>query len=340
MFYRELKDYHYHLPPELIADRPHSPRDKARLLIYDRTKKTIAEDTYFNLPAYLPPKTVLVFNDSRVIPARILARRPTGGRLEILFLTETKPFVYQALLSRGIPFKEELTLQGGLKVAVIKQEDRFYYLKTSLRFIPLIKYLERYGQMPIPPYIKHPDSKNKLKKEYQTVFAKKYGSVAAPTASLHFTKRLLKRLSQREIVILFVTLHVGLGTFLPLTAQNLKTHTLHEEYYETTRFVWRQIQKYRKLGYRIIPVGTTSLRTLETVAKTQKLSAHTNLFIQPQYKFRIADGIITNFHLPKTSLLLLISALIGSRKTTLSLYNYAVKNKFRFYSFGDGMLVL
>ncbi|OGK64881.1 tRNA preQ1(34) S-adenosylmethionine ribosyltransferase-isomerase QueA [Candidatus Roizmanbacteria bacterium RIFOXYB2_FULL_41_10] len=340
MKYQDLSLYDYYLPKSLIAQKPSSPRDSAKLLVYYRNENKIIDDRFYNLAKYLPVGSLLVMNNSKVIPARIMAHRQTGGKCEILMVKTTSPGVYQALFSRAIALNEELVLNGGLKIRVIKQTERDYFFKTDLSVTELIAYLEKFGQMPIPPYIKNPDSLAKLQNQYQTVFAKQYGSIAAPTASLHFTKRLLQKLTREKIKQEFVTLHVGMGTFAPLTERHFVSNQLHGEYYQVSKRAWQEIMDNHRAKKKIIAVGTTVVRTLEEITKTLDLSGETKIFIKPGYRFKLVNGLLTNFHLPKSSLLLLICAFINDRKRTLALYEYAVKHRYRFYSFGDAMLIL
>ena len=340
MKYQDLLLYDYHLPKSLIAQKPVFPRDSAKLLVYYRDQGKIVEDSFYNLDKYLPDKSLLVMNNSKVIPARIIARRPSGGKCEILVVKKTRAGVYQALFSRAIPIGETLTLAGGLTIKVVQQKGPDYYFKINLTTAEFITYLEKYGQMPIPPYIKNPDSLKKLKTQYQTIFAKQYGSIAAPTASLHFTKRLLLKLHRLKVSQEFITLHVGMGTFSPLTERHFVTNQLHGEYYRVAKSAWQKIMDAYREKKQIIAVGTTSVRTLEGITKTLDLFGETKLFIKPGYRFKLVSGLLTNFHLPQSSLLLLVAAFIGDRDKTLALYKYAVEHNYRFYSFGDAMLIL
>lgn len=339
MDYSDLSLYDYSLPQGLIAQKPSSPRDNCRLLVYNRSTKQIINDRFYNLTKYLPKDSLLIMNNTKVIPARIMAKRQTGGKVELLVISELGPKI-MAMVSRQLPIKEELILNGGLKITVVKPKDRFYEFSTSLEAKELLAYFEKYGQMPIPPYIKHPDSLARLKTQYQTIFARYSGSIAAPTASLHFTQRLLKKLPQQQIKTAYVTLHVGLGTFLPLTKQNFTQRRLHQEIYAVKPLVWRKIMNHYHQKKRIIAIGTTVARTLESITRTLELSNETTLFIKPPYRFKLVNGLLTNFHLPKSSLLLLVSSFIRDRQETLALYRYAVSQKYRFYSFGDAMLIL
>jgi S-adenosylmethionine:tRNA ribosyltransferase-isomerase len=338
-----LKKYDYSVPPNLIAQKPAHPRDSAKLLIYDRKSKKNSFDTFINLPKYLPKNAVLVFNDTKVLPARLTVTKPSGGKARILY-TETRDTLIEVMSDRKLEINSVITLNQKIKFLVIKQKENFYYLKPLFPLNNLFNILDKYGKTPIPPYIKHsPLSESKLRQEYQTIFAKQEGSVAAPTASLHFTKRLFKKIKSAGINQSFITLHVGLGTFAPLTAENLKSGTLHEEYYSIDKKTAHFLNKAKKEDRPIIAVGTTAARALESATRNQQLATNnvqqkTNLFIQEGYKFKFIDGIITNFHVPKSSLMMLVSALVG-RKILMNLYNKAIDKKLRFFSFGDGMLI-
>ena len=339
MQYTDLALYDYYLPKSLIAQKPAIPRDSCRLLVYYRHNQQIINDYFYNLDKYLPKKSLLVLNNTKVISARIMGQRATGGKIEIL-MTRVDSQSVEAMVSRSLVIGETVILNGGLKLQVRKQKQRFFLFKHNLSLESLLVYLQKYGQMPIPPYIKHPDSLVKLKTQYQTVFAKESGSIAAPTASLHFTKRMLNKLEKQNLKPVYVTLHVGLGTFLPLSEQNFRKNQLHQEWYQVKPQVWKQVMTHFRNKQPIIAVGTTVARTLESITKTLELVDETRLFIKRPYRFKLVTGLLTNFHLPKSSLLLLIDAFIKSREQTLFLYNYAVSQKYRFYSFGDAMLIL
>ncbi len=343
MKYQELEQYDFKLPQELIAQHPAKPRDKARLLVYSRKSKQSKNSVFLDLTKHLAKNSLLVLNDTRVIPARIEARRHSGGKVILLFLQEVESSIYKVLLSRQIKTGEELILRGGLKAKVIRQQTKYFFIKTGLNYPHMLYHLEKYGQMPVPHYLKTTHPERSLRRDYQTVFAKTHGSVAAPTASLHFSKRLLKKLLRQGFEYCFITLHVGLGTFAPLDKENFHKRKLHREIYEVNPDVWEKIKTAKHQGRSIVAVGTTVVRTLETVARqsgVSKFFGETELFIQPGFDFKVVDALITNFHLPKTSLLLLVSAFIGDRSETLSLYRLAIKEKYRFYSFGDAMLIL
>lgn len=332
-----LEKYNYKLPERLIAQEPAVPRDSSRLLFYNREEKKIVYDTFLNIGDYLPERAVLVFNETKVIPARVFLKKETGGKTEILYLGQ-KDNLIEVLANRKLRMNSFLYLNQKKVFLVVDQKQNIYYLKPL--FSDVKGFFEKYGIMPIPPYIKNtPLSKKELRKKYQAVFAKKTGSSAAPTASLHFTNRLLKKLKNDKR---FLTLHVGLGTFAPLNKENIKKKKLHEEYYSIDEKTALFLNKARKEGRLIVAVGTTVARALESASrkgKLKSLSGQTSLFIQEGYKFDFIDGLITNFHLPKSSLLMLVSAFTG-RRETLDIYNKAIKKNFRFYSFGDGMLIL
>ncbi|HYF05802.1 MAG TPA: tRNA preQ1(34) S-adenosylmethionine ribosyltransferase-isomerase QueA [Patescibacteria group bacterium] len=334
-----LNKYNYEFPKSLIATEPAHPRESARLMIYNRKTKQIHSDTFANLTKYLPKKTVLVFNETKVIPARLPVTKETGGKVNLLYIKHEK---------KSIVAKSDKPLSPGQVLYIDKHHTLIaknkspdgWILFSNLTAVKFKKLLKKYGITPLPPYIKNSKlNEAQIKKEYQTVFAKIEGSVAAPTASLHFSKQLLLKLKRSGVKTCFVTLHVGLGTFAPLTEQHIKTKTLHEERYAVSEATFRKLQKLKANGYTIIPVGTTALRTLETIFTHSHLRGTTNLFIQEGYTFKCIDGLITNFHVPRSSLLMLVSALLG-RKKTLELYKYAMKQKFRFFSFGDGMLII
>ncbi len=341
-----LKSYNYNFPVELIAQSPARPRDSARLLTYKIAGNKISFDTFANIGKYLPKNSVLVFNQTKVVPARLTIIKPTGEKAEILYIDHNKKFI-KVIANKKLSLKSTFPLlcgriKGGtFKVA--KKEGQFYFLKPSFPTSEIKSLMAKYGKTPLPPYIKHsPLTENQKRKEYQSVFAKQGLSVAAPTASLHFTKKLIKNLQKQGIEVRFITLNVNLGTFAPLKEENLATGLLHSESYEIDKKTSGDLNRAKKLGQPIIAVGTTVIRTLESAASNHQLknlSGQTRLFIQPGYNFKFIDGLITNFHVPKSSLLMLISALVG-RKKLLSLYQKAISKKFRLFSFGDGMVIV
>ncbi|MBI5413553.1 tRNA preQ1(34) S-adenosylmethionine ribosyltransferase-isomerase QueA [Candidatus Peregrinibacteria bacterium] len=338
-----LGEYDYTLPKELIAQKPAAPRDGAKLLIYDRKTGKTQVDTFSNLTKYLPKNAVVVFNETKVIPARLFLKKETGGRVGILFIEKVGELI-KVLADRKLNPCAKLTLTSKIFFTVADSGDKFYFLKPSFKISELPTVLGKYGKTPIPPYIKNsPLSENQLREQYQTIFAHKPGSVAAPTASLHFTKRLLSKMKRADIAAQFVTLHVNLGTFAPLTEKALADGKLHKEFYEISPKTADFLNKAKASGRPIVAVGTTVVRTLESAAdqnsKLEKLAGTTSLFIRENYKPKFVDGLITNFHVPRSSLLMLVSAFCG-REKLFELYKKAQSENFRFFSFGDGMLVI
>lgn len=343
---RLLKSYDYHIPPELIAQEPAKPRDSARLLVYDRKTNKIFYDRFKNIGKYLPANAVLVFNQTKVVPARLQVLKDTGGKAELLYISHDRNSI-KVISNRRLALNQHISLLNGrskvISMTVNKKQGAFYFLQPSFPVRQIKSILEKYGQTPLPPYIKHSKLTEKQKKQqYQSVFAKSGLSVAAPTASLHFTKKLISNLKKQGIEVKFVTLNVNLGTFAPLKEENIKTGKLHLETYEIDKKTASDLNRLKKQGRPIIAVGTTSVRTLESASlqhQLKNLSGQTRLFIRPPYKFKFADVLITNFHVPKSSLLMLVAALTG-RKKLLDIYQQAIKQQFRFFSFGDGMLIL
>jgi S-adenosylmethionine:tRNA ribosyltransferase-isomerase len=354
-----LDRYDYSFPKELIAQSPASPRDSAKLLVYDRASGETRHDTFHNLPTYIPKDSLLVLNQTKVIPARLTLMKSTGGKVRILYLeTEKAGRTIRALADRPLKFGEVLNVMNGekktsLQFEIVSRETKDYQLKPLFPIKNLSATLDRYGAAPIPPYIKEAGktlSQREIKNQYQTVFAKTAGSVAAPTASLHFTKALLTRLAKNGVKIAYVTLHVGLGTFATVTDEHLKTGKLHEEWYEIPAATQKLIATAKKQNRPIIAVGTTVVRTLESAAAkrpAERAKGTTSLFIREGYQFKTVTGMITNFHVPKSSLLMLVGAFVGKNQdaergaeTIHSLYQEAIKKKYRLFSFGDGMLIL
>lgn len=337
-----LRQYAYVVPDECIAQVPTSPRDAARLLVFNRETKTTSLDTFRNLARYLPPKSIIVLNRTKVIPARLWCKKESGGKVQVLYIRQDARYVY-ALCNRKLEIGARIILTPALTFVVRGQAGTQYILKPSFAISRMAAILERYGTTPIPPYIKHsPLSERALRTEYQAVFAKTKGSVAAPTASLHFTPRLLAALQKAGHTVLFVTLHVGLGTFAPLTEQQLKRGRLHEEFFDIDAKTARALQAAKKSGRTIIAVGTTVARTLESASDRRgrlvKLRGVTDIFIRDGYSWRFVNALITNFHVPQSSLMMLVASLVG-RVQLLKLYRYAIARRMRFFSFGDGMLI-
>jgi S-adenosylmethionine:tRNA ribosyltransferase-isomerase len=334
----KTSDFDYHLPPELIAQTPIEPRDAARLLQLDRSSGAIGHFHFYDLPDLLRPGDLLVANESRVIPARIFAHKAgTGGAVEILLLRRLDEVTWQALVrSHRVHVGTRIEIRADLEAEVIDVSPSGERL---LRFNhPLDARLDELGVMPLPPYIHAPLHDPE---RYQTIYSRTLGSAAAPTAGLHFTPRLLAQIRNRDIPMIYVTLHVGLDTFKPVETEIVEQHHIHTEYMEVTEEAAAQIRRARAEGRRVVAVGTTSVRVLETMGE-RGLSAcmgDTRLFIFPGYKFRVVDGMITNFHLPRSSLLMLVAAFAG-KETIDRAYAEAIDRKYRFYSFGDAMLIL
>lgn len=338
-FEQILNQYNYEFPQELIAQAPSSPRDSAKLLIYDKSSHEINHDKFLHLADYISKNSVIVFNQTKVVPARLTLKKITGGKVTILYL-ETVGNLIKVLSDRKITVGTTLSISK-LSFEIVKQQDKFYFLKPNFPISKLFSVLEKFGETPIPPYIKKSPLHGKnLQQKYQTVFAKTKGSVAAPTASLHFTKNLIAKLKKQKITVAYVTLHVNLGTFATLTDQQLKTGKLHKEWFEIDPKTALILNKAKKAGNPIIAVGTTVVRTLESASDKKgqltKLSGTTDIFIKPGYKFKFIDEIITNFHVPKSSLMMLVASFIG-RLELLSLYKLAIAKQYKLFSFGDGM---
>lgn len=343
-----LDDCQFNLPDRLIATAPASPRDAAKLLVYDTATDEVVFDTFRHLGKYLPPQALVVLNDTKVLPARVPVVKDTGGRAEILFLlNEPAPAgLVSGLADRKLVVGQVVTIDHRWALTVVGQSANLFLFrpKFPLRHLPRI--MTQSGQMPLPPYLKQTKlSEHQLRDKYQAVFAAHPASVAAPTASLHFTKRLLADLRREGIKTTTVTLHVGRGTFAPLTAEQVASGKLHEEPYLISGAAARQINQAKTAGRPVIAVGTTATRAIESAASRGRVSAGagaTKIFIRPPHKFQIIDGLVTNFHLPGTSLLLLVDALLRDKHASRSvtdLYKLAIKKNFRFYSFGDGMLI-
>ena len=339
----KTSDFYYDLPQELIAQSPAEVRSASRLLIYDREKKSIRDGVFTDILDYFRPGDVLVRNVTRVIPARLHGvREDTGGLMEFLLLRRIDEYHWECLVKPGRRAKIGLTFKitDELSATVCDSTPdggRIIRLNYDGVFEEI---LDRAGEMPLPPYI----TKRLAERDrYQTVYAKENGSAAAPTAGLHFTPELLQQIQEMGVQIADVLLHVGLGTFRPVFAENLEDHHMHSEYYECTEETAALINNARAKGGRIFAVGTTSCRTLESVADEAGVvhagSGWTDIFITPGYKFKAVDKLITNFHLPESTLLMLISAL-STREEMLSVYKHAVEQRYRFFSFGDAMLIL
>ncbi len=339
----QTSDFFYELPQELIAQTPTADRAASRLLIYRKENAALTDTVFSALPQYLKPSDVLVRNTTRVIPARLYGtREDTGGRMEFLLLKRLHGDVWECLVKPGRRAKTGLTFQitDELSATVLESTPDGGRL-IELHYTGVFEeVLERAGQMPLPPYI---TEKLADKERYQTVYARECGSAAAPTAGLHFTNVLLDELREKGIEIVDVLLHVGLGTFRPVSAITVEEHHMHAEYYEVTEAAASAINRARANGGRVVAVGTTSCRTLESVTDEQGTvhagTGWTDIFITPGYRFRAIDALITNFHLPESTLLMLVSA-FATREGMLSAYRHAVEERYRFFSFGDAMLIV
>lgn len=359
----DLNAYDYVLPEKRIALKPAVPRDASKLFVYDTATNSIVFDRFYNLDKYLGADSFLVLNNTKVLPARVIMKKETrlmarqaGGKAVILFLppviisSSGEGSMISALTDRKIGLGQKIFFESGDFIKVMGQKEGIFDLKFNFAKEKLYRLLKKYGSMPVPLYLrKTPLKQNQLVKKYQTIFARYEGSSAAPTASLHFTDRVFRKLKEKGLRKYFVTLHVGLGTFAPLTKNNLRTKKLHEEYFEVEKSVLRSIQKAKKEGKKLVAVGTTVVRTLESYASSERsehartITNKTDLFIYPPYKFKMVDYLITNFHLPKSSLMMLVEAFLEhkkSKRSLIDLYKIAIKNGFRLYSFGDAMLIL
>lgn len=336
-------DFWYDLPEELIAQTPLQQRDASRLCVLDRQTGAVTHRHFFDIIEYLQPGDCLVLNDSRVLPARLLGHRPTGGAVELLLLRDLGDKKWECLAKPGRKLQSGQQVvfgNGELTATVVEVKDdgnrvvEFHYEGIFLEV------LERLGKMPLPPYIK---AELQDQERYQTVYSKEVGSAAAPTAGLHFTEDLLRKIRQKGIKTAFVTLHVGLGTFRPVKAENILEHHMHSELCMMGEETAKVLNETRRSGGRIICVGTTSCRTLESLANEdgsfEAKSRWTEIFIYPGYQFKAMDGLITNFHLPESTLVMLVSAFAG-RENVLAAYEEAVKERYRFFSFGDAMAIL
>ncbi|MSS82610.1 tRNA preQ1(34) S-adenosylmethionine ribosyltransferase-isomerase QueA [Acidaminococcus fermentans] len=336
----EVTDFDYDLPQELIAQTPVEPRDSSRLLVMDKKTGELEHRHFFNLPEYLKPGDVLVFNDTRVIPARLHGFKTTGAHVEVFLLTRKNATDWEVLVKPGkklqkgaqIKFSDELsceileTTDFGGRIARFQYDGIFEEI------------LDRLGETPLPPYI---HEKLQDKERYQTVYNRERGSAAAPTAGLHFTKELLQKIRDMGVEEVFVTLHVGLGTFRPVNESRIEDHKMHREFYTVSQEAADAINKAKREGRRIIAVGTTSVRTLESAGASGEMKAGgnwTSIFIYPGYQFRFVDALVTNFHLPQSTLIMLVSAL-STRENILHAYKVAVQEKYRFFSFGDAMFI-
>lgn len=336
-------DFYYDLPEELIAQTPLQQRDGSRLMVLDKEKGAVSHRHFYDVIDYLQPGDCLVMNDSRVLPARLLGHRPTGGAVEVLLLRDLGDKKWECLCKPGRKMQvgNEVIFGDGELTATVTavQEDGNRVVEFHYEGI-FLEVLERLGKMPLPPYIK---AELHDQERYQTVYSREVGSAAAPTAGLHFTNELLEKIRDKGVKTAFVTLHVGLGTFRPVKAEEITEHHMHSELCMLSEETARILNETKRNGGRVICVGTTSCRTLESLVNGdgtfEAKSKWTEIFIYPGYTFKAMDGLITNFHLPESTLVMLVSAFAG-RENVLNAYNEAVKERYRFFSFGDAMCIM
>jgi len=340
----KLEEFDFYLPEDLIAQEPIENRSKSRLLVLNKVSGDIEHRSFEDVIHYLQPGDCLVLNDTKVIPARLMGRRKNSlGKIEMVLLKPVETDTWEVLVKPGRRARigdEVVFGHGELVARIIDTTDFGGRIVKIFHDKPFQEVLNNLGEMPTPPYIK---KKLEDKNRYQTVYAKKPGSAAAPTAGLHFTEELLNKIKDKGISVVFITLHVGLGTFRPVTVENIEEHKMHAEYYEISQEAADAINSTKARGKRVIAVGTTSTRTLETVADEsghiRPCSGWSDIFIYPGYKFKTIDALITNFHLPKSTLIMLVCAFAGKEKVFRA-YEEAVKEKYRFFSFGDAMLII
>ena len=345
----KLSRFDYYLPKDLIAQKPIQPRDHSRLLVYNRQTRKIIHDHFYNLDKYLNKNDILVLNNSKVFPARLWGRKETSGKMEVLLLKKVKGKTWEVLMGgEGRHVGLKIKFKKGLTCEIIKKLPRgIWHVNFNFSGKKLDNIVNKIGAAPTPPYVKR---KSNLK-DYQTIYATKTGSVAAPTAGFHFTKNLINKLKKKGVQFEYITLHVGYGTFQPIKVDDIEKHKMHPEYVEVSKKTIERLKKAKLRGKRIVAVGTTSVRVLETIFTKQRrgFKGWINAFIYPGYKFKFVDCLITNFHLPKSTLIMLVAAFLLSQGQGTwathgiglikKIYQQAIKKKYRFYSFGDGMLI-
>ena len=339
----DVSDFYYDLPEELIAQTPIEKRDESRLMVLDRGKQTIEHKTFKDIIDYLEPGDCLVRNNTKVIPARLYGKKSTGAKIEFLLLNRIEGDIWECIVRPGHKLKPgtEVEFGDGILKAKVLDVMEGGTRKVEFKYEGIFnEILDKIGLMPLPPYI-HESLKNNDR--YQTVYAKYEGSAAAPTAGLHFTPELFEKIKEKGIEVANVTLHVGIGTFRPVKVENVEEHHMHSEHFYIKQEDADKINNAKKNGKRVIAVGTTSCRVLETIADENGMvkptEGDTQIFIYPGYKYKCLDGLVTNFHLPESTLIMLVSALAG-RDYIMKAYNEAVKERYRFFSFGDAMLIL
>jgi S-adenosylmethionine:tRNA ribosyltransferase-isomerase len=347
-----IEDYHYHLPEKLIAQQPMQERDHSRLLVMDRNTGSLSHKVFSDLETFLAPSDVLVVNNTQVIPGRLVGKKESGGRIEALILNyasgmrssaDENQFDCMLKSSKRTRIGTRLYFAQGVTAQVIDRADNIYTLSFSCEGA-FKSVLDRIGQTPLPPYITRDRTQHTLtdRETYQTVYASQKGAIAAPTAGFHFTELLMRRLKRKGVTLAPITLHVGYGTFLPVRVTDIREHAMHSEWFSISEETAETVTRAKKEGRRVVAVGTTSVRTLEFAMRENgrlgPMTGPCDLFIYPGYRFQVVDAMITNFHLPKSTLLMLVSAFAG-RKNILDAYETAIQENYRFYSYGDAMLI-
>ncbi|MCW9024485.1 MAG: tRNA preQ1(34) S-adenosylmethionine ribosyltransferase-isomerase QueA [Gammaproteobacteria bacterium] len=342
----QLKQFYYDLPPELIAQYPAAERSASRLLCLDGSTGQLSDRQFSDLPELLQAGDLLVMNNTRVIPARLFGQKQTGGKIEVLVerVLDAHRVLAHVRSSKSPKAGAQLVFEDSVQAEVLGRQDDLFeleFIDTASSNRSVLDILDAQGHMPLPPYIERADEKHLDRERYQTVYAKKEGAVAAPTAGLHFTDELFDKIKAQGIELAYVTLHVGAGTFQPVRVENIAEHKMHAEWIEVSDEVCQQVEATRARGGRIIAIGTTSVRSLETAAlsgKIQPFSGDTDIFITPGYKFNVVDALVTNFHLPESTLLMLVSAFAGYDHV-MQAYQHAIEQRYRFFSYGDAMFI-
>ena len=329
--------FDYHLPEVLIANSPVSPRDHSRMMVIDKKDNSITHKHFYDIIDYLTENDVLVLNNTKVFPARIYGKKESGGKVEVLLHKNINKFEWEALAKPGLKVGTQVVFNGFIG-KVIDRKDELHIITFNLDKNNLIEKLQQVGITPLPPYIHSTENEDEIRKEYQTTYAKDLGSVAAPTAGFHFTDDLLKKIMDKGVQIEYITLHVGMGTFAPVKTENLEDHVMHSENFFVDNETLERLNRAKLDGKRIVAVGSTSTRVLESIANGNT-SNSTNIFIYPPYKFKFVNVMITNFHLPKSTLMALVYAFGGSGLMKKA-YAEAIKEKYRFYSFGDSSMII
>ncbi|KAA3644408.1 MAG: tRNA preQ1(34) S-adenosylmethionine ribosyltransferase-isomerase QueA [Proteobacteria bacterium] len=339
----DKKDFAYDLPKALIAQQPITQRSQSRLLVLDKNSGEVRDCQFTQIGDYLKPGDLLVFNNTKVMPARLQGQKKTGGQIEVFIERILNEHQAKALLkaNKSVRLGTEIYFNDRPMLQVTGRQGMFFLVETLDKYHDINRIMEKHGVMPLPPYIQR-DSTESDSERYQTVYAETAGAVAAPTAGLHFDDKTLNHLKAQGINSAFVTLHVGAGTFQPVKADHIEDHKIHKEWLQVDETVVDAVKETKANGGRIIAVGTTAVRCLETAAQNGKLKAYTgdtDIFIYPGYNFKVIDGLLTNFHLPESTLLMLVSALAG-RKNILNAYQHAIDQQYRFFSYGDAMLIV